>query len=93
MAGANSCGHCGSTLQALVFDATGRVTTKLRNRVRSVPIFPAYSVADAQAGMTAPAAMICPACDAPDDSLTLDRLAQHLRLTWNVETFQQPESD
>ena len=109
MAGAAPCKHCGRALHRLLFDASGRVEVPSQYRDssgnlrkvgrRSKPLFQGYSIADAQAGLTAPGAVVCLGCDAPDPKLTLDHLAHHLKMVWNVETLrgynlpEQPESD
>lgn len=112
MAGAAPCRHCAGTLHQSFFDATGRVEAprflnvndangKRRERsgdTHSVPLFPAYTVADARDGLTAPPAVVCPHCDAPDPDLDLSTIDRHLDFLWDVETWEptdpnQPESD
>jgi len=113
MVGAPACRHCRGTLHAAHFDAGGRgefpTLTNVNDRLgqrkqrtgytRSMPIFPGYSVADSRDGITAPPAVVCPTCDAPNPRLTLQAVGDHLRAWWAIEMsappepLEQPESD
>lgn len=99
MLGAPGCRHCGGFLHQLFFDASGRVEVphpRYPNYMRSVPLFPSYTLADARAGLTAPPVVVCPHCDVPDPQLTLEAVNRHLDAWWAIEQSQPPpqiESD
>lgn len=82
------CRHCGQRLIALLFDASGRVWIPQpgrRSRRRNVPLFPSYSLFEADFGLPAPPAIVCDHCDTGDPELTPERVAYLLDWLWRIE--------
>lgn len=100
--GVPPCKHCGGHLRARVFDASGRVDVRKRypngqraTHATSVPLFKGYTLEDEKAGLTAPPAIVCPTCDAPDERYTIGQVGRYIDEYCIFEGIgpEQPESD